>query len=103
MEERTPPGIYESAPKRTQQGQQGGLQPGFLSSTCRLSCVRIVVLLGPFLPMPSGIDTGQWSIEACIEKAIVHARLHAHSLLHIGELGAHKNKQMVLAMSLLVP
>lgn len=54
------------------------------SSTCRVSCCPHHGFAGSFLPMPSGIDTGQWSIEACIEKAIVHARLHAHSLLHIG-------------------
>lgn len=60
--------------------QQGGLRAWIYLQQFEGQLLSTSWFYWLFLPVPSSIDTGQWSIEAQTEDA-VHARLHAHSLL----------------------
>jgi len=69
------------APQRTKwSSADKGPGLGFISCSLRAGCCPHNGSTGLFLPVPSGIDTGQWSIEALTEDA-VHAHPHARSLL----------------------
>ena len=66
--------------------QQGGPRAGFISSGLKVSFCLYDGFTGLFVPVPSGIDLGQWCIVVKLRMPCVHAHMPT-ALSHVGRAG----------------